>query len=269
MSGKRILLQVVAGLLSVSALLAITILLVGRFGETERRILVTTQLLAGYALIALPAAILLDRGRLRRLALTLVALAAAGMSLALASLWSGEPPAPLGKAVGTVTVFALATAQAAALAARAREGDPRSVRRLFALSCGLAVVLPAIVTVVLWAELDSSGYARVLGALLVLDLLVVALQPILARTRRATTVHRLRIVVEPGETVVTDVEAVDLAAAAAEAIRTLEAAGRSVIRLDVAKAATEPLPVPSSRRASRRPVGDRRAGRVRRHRCRR
>ena len=62
-SGKRALLLAVAACLSVSALLAIGILLVGHFGETEVRILATTALLAGYGLLTLPATILLDQGR--------------------------------------------------------------------------------------------------------------------------------------------------------------------------------------------------------------
>ena len=45
MRRRRILLLAVAGLLSVAALLAIAILLVGRFGDTERRVVGTTLLL--------------------------------------------------------------------------------------------------------------------------------------------------------------------------------------------------------------------------------
>src|SRR5689334_8083938 len=101
-SGKRVVLLGVAGLLSASALLAIGILLAGRFGETEGRILGTTALLAGYGLIALPATILLDQGRLAGLSLAGLGLAGAGAALALAAVWSNAPEA-LGKAVGTAT----------------------------------------------------------------------------------------------------------------------------------------------------------------------
>ena len=77
-SGKRILLLGVAGLLSATALLAIVILLAGHFGSTQGKILGSTALLAGYALLALPAVVLLDQGRDRRLALATASLAAAG-----------------------------------------------------------------------------------------------------------------------------------------------------------------------------------------------
>ena len=88
MTGRRILLLVVAGLLTASALLAIGILLVGHFGSTEGRILGTTALLAGYGIVALPAVMLLDQGRFRPLALASATLAVVGAVLALALVWT-------------------------------------------------------------------------------------------------------------------------------------------------------------------------------------
>ena len=196
-SGKRIVLLTVAGLLSVSALLAIGILLVGHFGRTEGRILAATALLAGYALLALPSTILLDQGRSRRLAVGGLALAAAGASLALAAVWTNNPSDAVGKAVGTVTAFAFASAQASALAACRRERDPSSVRRLLALANALAPALAAMFTVLLWAQIEQDSYFRLLAALVVLDLLVVALQPLLARAWPVAAHYRLRLVVEP------------------------------------------------------------------------
>ena len=93
MSGKRILLLGVAGLLSATALLAIAILVVGHFGSTQGKILGSTALLAGYGLVALPAAVLLDQGRSRMLGLATASLAAVGAAVALAAIWSelGHP----------------------------------------------------------------------------------------------------------------------------------------------------------------------------------
>lgn len=231
--GKRVLVLAVAVLLSASALLAIGILLIGHFGESEGRILATTALLAGYGLVALPSTILLDQERFRRVAAAGLALAAVGASLALAAVWSGEPPDELGKAGGTATALALASGQWSALAARRRERDSALVRRLFALSFVLAAVAAAMFTALLWAQIERETYVRLLAALVVFDLLVVALQPILARARPVGALHRLRIVVEPGGTVVMNVEAADLAAAAAKAIRALERDGRRVLRIEV------------------------------------
>ena len=176
---KRILLLGVAGLLSATALLAIGILLAGHFGSTQGRILGSTALLAGYGLLALPAVVLLDQGRCRRLALASASLAAAGAAVALAGIWSDSET--LGKTVGSVTAFALAGTQISALTARRRRADPGVVRWLFAVSCGTAVVAASLFAVLIWTQPNGSLAPRLIGSLVVLDLLLVALQPILAR----------------------------------------------------------------------------------------
>ena len=89
-------------------------------------------------------------------------------------------------------------------------------------------------TALLWAELEHGSYIRIFGALVVLDVLLVALQPILARARPATGAHRLRIVVAPAETIELTIDAPNLAAAAASAINKLERDGRRVVRIEVA-----------------------------------
>jgi hypothetical protein len=198
-----------------------------------------TALLAGYGLLALPSTILVDQGRSRLLAAGGLVLAAAGASLALAAVWTDNPPpAALGKAVGTATAFALASAQAAALAGRRRESDSASVRRLFALSNALAPGAAAMFTTLLCAEIERESYVRLLAALVVLDLLVVALQPLLARARPVAASYRLRINVgPPDEALTVEVEAPDLAAAAAKAIRGAEREGRRVRGLEVVEQA--------------------------------
>ena len=220
-TARRLVLIGVAVSLCATALLAIGILLFGNFGETEGRILGTTLMLAGYGLLALPAGFLLDQSRHRPLAGAMIALAATGLALALVSVWSGGGSATLGKALGTVTFFAVAACQAGALAARRWEADSSSVGVLFALSCVLAV----------WVDPQSQIYFRILGALAVLDVLLVALQPVLALGRPRGDVYHLRVGLERGEELETDVEAPDFAAAASRAIRDAERSGHPVRRV--------------------------------------
>ena len=181
MKRRRILLLGVAGLLCASALLAIAILLVGRFGDIERRIIGTTLLLAGYGVLSLPGVVLLDQGRRRPLAVAAVGLAATAAALALVSVWGFSDTDAVGKSVGTATIFALAAAQTAALAARRRAADPPVVATLFAASCATALLAAATASTLVWAQPDGTLYARLVGALAVLDLLLVALQPLLGR----------------------------------------------------------------------------------------
>jgi hypothetical protein len=233
---KRFVLLAVAGLLTAAAALAIGILLFGDFGSTEGRVLATTAVLAGYGLFTLPAAVLRDQRRAPVLAAAVVALAVAGASLAVASIWSDEPSDALGKALGTATGWLVAAVLPAALLLRRSDRDPRVVRLLFAASSTLVGVLALMLTVVLWAEIDSERFGRVFGALLVLDVLLVALQPILARARPGASPYRLRVRVETGGSFELVIEAPDLAAAAAKAIRAVERDPGGVVGLDVASA---------------------------------
>jgi hypothetical protein len=237
-SGKRILLLGVAGLLSATALLAIAILVVGHFGNTQGKILGSTALLAGYGLIALPAVVLLDQGRSRSLGLATASLAAVGAAVALAAIWSESDT--LGRSVGSVTAFALAGAQISALTARRRDGDPAIVRRLFVVSCGTVLGAAASFAIFIWSQPSGSLFPRLFGSLVVLDLLLVALQPILARARPAGPVHRLRVSVASGEAVTVTIDGGDLASAAARAIRGVERDGHRVTGLEVENGAVSP-----------------------------
>ena len=86
---RRAVLLGVAGLLSAAALFAIVILLVGHFGRTEGRILGTTGVLAAFGVVVLPATVLLEQGRARRLAAALVAFGAVTAALYIVTIWWG------------------------------------------------------------------------------------------------------------------------------------------------------------------------------------
>jgi hypothetical protein len=222
----------IVGSLCATAALAIAILLFSRFGRTQGRILGTTGLIALFGLLALPAGVLFDQRRLRRLATAVVA--GAGLALALAVVWSNDPPDALGKTTGTVTAFALASTQTAALEARRSGGDSQAVRRLFAASIALALVLAALMTAAVWGDIGNQVYYRVVAALAVADLLTVTLQPVLARMSAgaAPEVNRLRLLVEPGGEREVDIEAASFATAVERAVAAAERTGARVVRIE-------------------------------------
>jgi hypothetical protein len=227
--GKRVLLGAIVASLTAAALLAIGILLLGHFGPTEGRILMTTIMLAGYGLLALPAGFLFDQGRHHGLAVAVLVLAVAGFGASVTMLWAGDDPPPsLAKTAATLAALTAASTQVAALIARGREQDSRTVRRLFAASTALVLSLATMATVAAWAEIGVQSYYRVLAAGVVLDVLLVVLQPILAFGRRAPDVYRLRLVLEAGGEVETTVAAPDFGEAAAKAIHATEHNGTRV-----------------------------------------
>ena len=236
MTGRRVLLLGVAALLSLSALLAIGILVVGRFGSVEARILGSTALLAGFGLVALPAVMLLDKERARVLAYVAAALPAFAAVLALVVTWSRSDSEALGRSLGSATIVALAFAQLAAMTARRTERDDSLVRRLFAVSCGTGLLGAGVGVALLWIGPDNQRAPRLFGALLVLDLLLVALQPLLARARAGNVLRRITVVDASGDQLEFEVAARDVASAAARAIRSAEQSrgGCTVAELKIA-----------------------------------
>ena len=225
-TGSRALLLAVAALMSAAAALAIGILLLGDFGDTEGRVLATTFLLAAFGALAVPAAILWDQRRLPVLAGLVVVLAALGATLNTVAVWWEGAGDQLGKTIGTVMVFLVVTVVTAALAARPRH-------RLFLPSVALGCLAATMATVAIWAETESSPYLRLLGALVVLDVLLVALQPVLLRLRRAQAERRLRIADTSGQTIDVAVRSASLADAVASAIRSVESEGGHVRTIEV------------------------------------
>ena len=228
-SSRRVLLLAVAGTMIAAAALAIGILLFGDFGGTEGRILITTLILAAHGVLAVPAAILHDRRRLPLLALAGAVLVAAGAVLNVVAVWVDSDSELFGKVIGTVWALLVPTVVAAALAARPRR------HRLFPVSIALAYLSAALLISLIWAETENDLFFRVLGALVVLTVLLVALQPLLLRARPDRVAQPLRLVDDSGTATEVVVVAESLADAAASAIRDAEREGRHVRSVELVR----------------------------------
>ena len=221
-------------LLCAAALYALGVLAVGHFGRTEARIVGTMATLAGFSLLALPAVSLAEQGRALRLASLDALVACVAAAATVTAIWASGPDT--GRAALTAAVLAAAVTQSAGLLARRRDDDV-VVSRLFATSVAVSAVLAAALVAQIWGEFDSEVYARVLGSLVVLDVLVVALQPLLARLRPVERHFCLRLTLDADVSPPVEIDAPDLATAAARAIRDAERRGEHVRRVDVELAA--------------------------------
>jgi hypothetical protein len=216
-TARRLLALVGIASLAISAAIAILVLLFGDFGETEWRVLGTTFSISVASLLALPGAILAERGAQPVVAVANIVLALTAFLLALALLWVWEDAETLGRLLGSVTVAAVASTQVAGTTLRLRRPERDSVLWTYVAACALACVLAVMAIVAIWAEIDAETYYRILGALAVLDVFLVVLQSLLRRLGGAAAVREARIIVDDG-----DHEAV------ADAVRRLEAAGLRV-----------------------------------------
>ena len=178
---KRTLLGALVGALAVAALLAIGILLRGRFGETEGRILLTVLAMVTYSLTGLAGADLVARGRAAWLGMLGVALSGVGFLTAATLIW-GDLSWDLFRAAWSAGVLAVAAAHATVLVPRREEGDGKVVTVVLNATFGLIALLAGMLVSVILAEGDvGEGFFRLLGVVAVLDVLGTLLVPILRR----------------------------------------------------------------------------------------
>jgi hypothetical protein len=185
-SPKRFALGLAAVAFCVSGGLAVLFLLFGEFEGASWKILTTAVVLGLYSLLALPGARLLDQGRSSILGWSAVLLAALGLLWAFRIVWGGLDDADGSwRLLVTLTACATAVTQVCATTARRHETDPAAVDRLYAVSNLLAYTLAGAITLVSWNALGSGAFLwRMLGVLAVLDVLSVALQPVLRGRER-------------------------------------------------------------------------------------
>jgi hypothetical protein len=192
-AGKRLLVAAIASLSATSAI-AIVLLLFGDFGDTELRILGTTLAISLYSLLSLPGAILLERRDAQPLGWATITLAVAGFVLAVVAIW-GDHPEIIWKLVATTTAIAGALTQVSAMTTRRRDDDPPLVRAVFLAAVAVVALLCVLTIVAIWNEIDSEGFYRGLGAVAVLDVFLILLQPLLRRLRGGGT-SSARVILE-------------------------------------------------------------------------
>jgi hypothetical protein len=185
-SPKRFRLGLAAVSLCVCGGLAVLFLLFGEVDGASWRILTTTVLIGLYSLLALPGAMLLDQGRGSILAWSAVVLAVVGFLWAFRIVWAGlDGDDGSWRLLATLTACATAASQVCATTARRHETDPAAVGCLYGVSTLLAYCLAGMVTLAAWDALGAGPlFWRLLGALAVLDVLSVVLQPVLRHRER-------------------------------------------------------------------------------------
>jgi hypothetical protein len=221
---RRLLVRTIVAALCATAAIAIASLLFHGFDGISVRVLLTTTAISVCALLLVPAGVLLERNARHPLGRVSSLLTVSWFVLTLIVTWVSDRSPDLWKGWGIVGTLALAAAQACAVETRRRDSDSLSIRRLVGASDVTAALLAALGVIAILAEIDSGAYYRALGALAILDVLLVAVIAVLRRGGGPIDqTHRIRIdgrlVEAPGR---------DFAAAAAAAIRAAEREGGTV-----------------------------------------
>jgi hypothetical protein len=238
MSMRRILLRAVVTALSLTALLAIAALLGGNFGDTQWRILATTGGFALASLFALRGTILLDQGVHRRLGWAVVALSGLAFVLLLKVVWidSGDSEVTW-KAMTIAAGLAGALGQIATSLSRRRPTDPPSVRPLSLAAGVCAITVEVLIAFAAIDEVDDGGYYRILAAVFVLDVLLVALESVVRRLSdrpTATPGHAAFVcILADGRQIRREARAQELPEAVASALREMNARGQRVRSIEI------------------------------------
>lgn len=228
MSSRRLLRRIVVTALCATAAVGIVALLSGSSGSLTVRVLLTTTAISVCGLLVAPAGALLERDRRTLLGRSSALLTLGAFVLTLTLIWIDGRPVWLWKTWGVVGTLSLAAAQGCAVESRRRDTDTLVTRRLVLGSEVSGALLTGLGVLAILAGIDGAGYYRFLGAVAIVDLLLLVLVAVYRRAGApAGRRHRMRIdgllVESPGR---------DFATAVANAIRKAERDGRTVRRIE-------------------------------------
>jgi len=178
---RRLLLVATVTALCVTALIAITALVVGDFDDTQLRILATTGGFGLVSLIATRGTALLDQRRHETLARAVLGLSATAFVIELWVIWIDTDSEAAWKSYVCAIAAAAAAGQVAGMIARRRPSDPPSIRVLVLAGGACAVLLALMAWFAALAEVDEVAYYQLFGVLAVLNVLALVLQPVVRR----------------------------------------------------------------------------------------
>ncbi|NNC75398.1 MAG: hypothetical protein HKN93_07780 [Acidimicrobiia bacterium] len=173
---RRIALWLLIASVALTAAIAIWAVAFGDFDDTTGKILGTSLSVAGGSLLALAAATGWERSQV--VAWLGIAGAVIGFGLVIAGIWLEPEGSVFWKAAVSAIIVGVAGAWIALLGNARLAASHRWVGNLAAF-CGVA--LAALVLVALWAEVDSSGFGRVIGVFAVLVAALSVVVPVIHR----------------------------------------------------------------------------------------
>lgn len=178
---RRVLLIATVTALCGTALIAILSLVTGSFDDTQLRVLATTGGFGLMSLIASRGTPLLEHDRHRTLGWAVILASALTFVALFLALWTAPDEEAAWKAFVCLLAVAGALGQIAGMLARRRASDPESIHLLNVAASILAVVLAAMTWNAALSEVEELAYYQLFGALAVLNVLALALQPVVRR----------------------------------------------------------------------------------------
>ncbi len=167
---KKYFLKTLIIALSVSALIGILIFLVGDFGETEVRLLLTTLTIGGFSLTGLCSAIIQNRSGLKAFSITGMLISIIGFLITICTIWVLFELDDIWKAVLISIILSTAIAHASLLL-QIRYNTDNIKYSLIGTIVFIAFVALMLIKSTLTEFDESEFYFRLLGVFSILDVL--------------------------------------------------------------------------------------------------
>lgn len=177
---KKYFLRTLVIALSISALIGIFIFLVGDFGETEIRLLLTTLTIGGYSLTGLCSASIQNRNDLKSFSIIGMIISVIGFLITIGAIWEFVDLEDIWKAMMIFIILSVAIAHASLLL----QIRPKTDKIKYAL-IGTIVFISLVALMLIKSTLtefdESEFFFRLLGVFSILDVLGTIATPILNR----------------------------------------------------------------------------------------
>ena len=170
-SATRIVLVILLAALVISALISIGIIVINEFGETQLKILGSFAALAFLSLVSLPSLVQFERGRYKLLSSSTILASLVHLILLLALIWGIETlgRGNYNKTLGTLAILVFSSNHIFLMLMATSTAD--AVRVCLRLTNLVIFTVAVIGTWVIWTETESGTLGRVIGVLLILDVL--------------------------------------------------------------------------------------------------
>ena len=169
-----------------SAMIGITIILVGDFGETEMRVLATTGAMSGFSVLSLPSLFHLERARYKYLVRIGISASLALFAIVLFVIWGGRVTGGelVLKTLASVAIVAFATNHILLILIAT---PSRILISLCQWSTTLIIIMVSVlILVAVWTEGMPETMVRPFSSLVILDALGTITVPIVVRISRSS-----------------------------------------------------------------------------------
>lgn len=178
---RRVFLVSFIASLSISALTAIFVFLLGDFGVTEAKLLFTTLTIGGYSLTGLCSSVLYDRRKYIPVAFSGIIVSVLGFLITVGAIWGAIDLHDTWKSVLIFIILAFSIAHSSLLLLAGSDKNLVSVSLIATIGFIIIVALMLIYLVLVRLHDVGEIYYRLLGVFAVLDVLGTIVTPILKK----------------------------------------------------------------------------------------